>query len=196
MQRRSELLKSDADLARERLASSIEELRSRISPSNLLDQVMSEKQQAAVGEFARAAAQRVRENPLPVAAVAGAALIGLLAGGRLSASPARKDGDGDGAHVADRAAEPEPLESRRPAYAPPAAAAAGSNGHGLLRFVIATGVALGAAAAVAALLPVNGTGRAQSGKTGAHPIQNTEEAASAATPQADWTATEIRSPAG
>jgi hypothetical protein len=194
MQRRSELLKSEADLARERLASSIEELRSRISPSDLLDRVMSEKQQAAIGEFARGAAQRVRENPLPVAAVAGAALIGLFAGGRLSASPARKDGDG--ARVAERAAEPEPPESRPPAYAPPAAAVAGSNGHGLVRFVIATGVALGATAAVAALLPVNGIGRAQSGKAGEHPIQNAEEAASAATPQADWTAPEIRSPAG
>ncbi|QGM46394.1 DUF3618 domain-containing protein [Methylocystis heyeri] len=191
MQRRSELLKSEADLARERLASSIEELRSRISPSNLLDRVMSEKRQAAVGEFARGAAQRVRENPLPVAAVAGAALIGLFAGGRLSAAPARKDGDGDSAHVPDRAAEPQPLETR-----PHMAVVAGSEGHGLLRFAIATGAALVATAAVAALLPVNGTGRAQSGKAGEHPMKNADEAAAAATTQADWSAPEIRSPVG
>jgi hypothetical protein len=199
MQRRSELLKSEADLARERLASSIEELRSRMSPSHLLDRVMSEEQLAAVGDIARGAAQRVRENPLPVAALAGAALLGVFARSRFSASPASEAETPFKEYSARAAMEamapaPAPRESAPPriAGAPTPPAASAPSGFGLLRLAIATGIAIGASAGVAALLPTNGKGRAQPGKSDDDLAQNAEAMATAATPTADWTAPEAR----
>jgi hypothetical protein len=74
MQRRSEQLESEAERTRAQLADSIEELRTRMSPSRLVHR-LANLAPAGGGEAVRSVGSRVKENPLPAALLAGLAFV-------------------------------------------------------------------------------------------------------------------------
>jgi len=71
MARQSEQLEREAEIARMELAGSLDELRLRLTPGNIVDQIADYTRQGPTGEFLRNLSRDVQENPLPLA------LIGL-----------------------------------------------------------------------------------------------------------------------
>ena len=66
MPRQTEQLEREAEQAREELALSLEELRSRMTPGKIIDEVVHYASDTPVGEFARNLASDVRASPLPL----------------------------------------------------------------------------------------------------------------------------------
>src|SRR5579863_5783400 len=74
MTRQSERLEAEAEAARQRLSLALDELRVRLTPTHVLEQLA----QSGTGEFFANFARDVRDNPLSVA-VFGASLALLMA---------------------------------------------------------------------------------------------------------------------
>jgi hypothetical protein len=119
MSKSSAQLEREAELARSELAATLEELRSRITPGQLVDQTLDYARDTNVGEFVRNLGRDARDNPLPLA-VMGVGLAWLMvAKGRR----ARTGGDGYSAAFDDAAA------SASSAYQDASAAAADTGGR-------------------------------------------------------------------
>ena len=67
MTRQSEQLEREAEEARAKLANSLDELRARMAPGEIVDDVIEYARETPVAEFIRNLACDVRESPLPVA---------------------------------------------------------------------------------------------------------------------------------
>lgn len=81
-------LEREAEATRSQLIDSLDELRDRITPGQLVDQVMDYAKDGGGGDFVRNLGRQVRDNPLPVCLV-GAGLAWLaLSGGRASSAGA------------------------------------------------------------------------------------------------------------
>jgi hypothetical protein len=75
----SEQLEREAERSRERLSSTLEELRSRITPGQVMDQLIDYARESGGGEFVQNLGSQVRQNPLPLALV-GAGMAWLMFG--------------------------------------------------------------------------------------------------------------------
>jgi hypothetical protein len=87
----SEQLEREAEAARAHIASTLDELRSRMSPGQMVDQLIDYTRDSGGGEFFRNFGRQIVDNPIPVTLV-GAGLAWLMAAGR-RASAARDGGD-------------------------------------------------------------------------------------------------------
>ena len=87
MARLSERLEREAEAARAELAASLDELRARLTPGQVLDQLVGQARNRAPGQFIGNLGHQVRDNPIP-ATLMGAALVWLMLGTR------RSHGDG------------------------------------------------------------------------------------------------------
>jgi hypothetical protein len=96
----SEQLEREAEQHRARLAATLDELRERVTPGQVLDELLEHAGDGTGGEMLRNLGQQVRRNPLSVAMV-GAGLAWLMLGNRPS----------------DRAAEPRVDAAERRAAA-------------------------------------------------------------------------------
>ena len=66
MTRLSEQLEQEAEIARTNLAADLDELRHRITPGQIADEVVDYARDTPVAEFARNLVRDLRENPLPL----------------------------------------------------------------------------------------------------------------------------------
>jgi len=66
MTRLSEQLEREAEVARSNLAADLDELRHRMTPGQIVDEVVDYAQDSPVGEFARNLMRDLRDNPLPL----------------------------------------------------------------------------------------------------------------------------------
>ena len=73
----SEQLEREAERARAKVADTLDELRSRISPGQVVDEFVDYARDGGIGDFARNLGNEVRANPLPVALI-GAGLAWLM----------------------------------------------------------------------------------------------------------------------
>ena len=85
----SEQLEREAEDTRAQLAGTLDELRARISPGQVVDELMDYAREGAGGEFVRNLKRQVVRNPLPVALM-GAGLGWLLLAGRKSADASER----------------------------------------------------------------------------------------------------------
>src|SRR5256885_12871252 len=83
MAQRSEQLRRETEQARAELAQTLDELRARITPGQVVDQLVDYAGDTGAAEFFRNLARQAVNNPLPVALM-GAGLAWLMLGGRAS----------------------------------------------------------------------------------------------------------------
>ena len=88
MARQSEQLEHEAEKARAELANSLDELRQRMRPREIVDEVVEYARETPAADFIRNLARDVRESPLPLlvifAGIAWAAVASALAQRRAS----------------------------------------------------------------------------------------------------------------
>ena len=80
-QRSSEQLRREAEQSRAQVAGTLEELRARITPGQVVDQLVDYAGDSGAGEFFRNLGRQAVNNPLPVALL-GAGLAWLMFGGK------------------------------------------------------------------------------------------------------------------
>ena len=85
MTQRSEQLKQEAEQSRAQLAETLEELRTRITPGQVVDQFVDYAGDSGAGEFFRNLSRQAVNNPLPVTLM-GAGLAWLMLAGKSSGS--------------------------------------------------------------------------------------------------------------
>lgn len=89
MARQSERLEREAEAARAELSYSLDELRQRLTPSEIAEEVVEYARETQVADFARNLARDVRANPLPLivifAGIAWAVVASGIAQRRLAA---------------------------------------------------------------------------------------------------------------
>src|ERR1043166_814647 len=93
MSKSSAQLEREAERTRSELAATLEELRSRITPGQLVDQTLDYARETNMGEFVRNLGRDARDNPLPLALMG----IGLA---WLMVAKGRRGRSGDGYDVA------------------------------------------------------------------------------------------------
>src|SRR5438270_2697165 len=81
-------LEREAEQARSQLAQTLEELRARITPGHLMDQVVDYTKDSGSGEFVRNLGQQMSANPLPVCVMAAGMAWLMLSTRRAPAMPA------------------------------------------------------------------------------------------------------------
>src|SRR3982750_747882 len=91
----AEQLEQETEAARANLSNSLDELRNRITPGQLIDQLTDGLKDGAPGEFARNLKDQAVRNPLPVA-IMGISLAWMMLGSR------KGSGDGMMQRGADR----------------------------------------------------------------------------------------------
>src|SRR5947207_13543828 len=84
-QRSSEQLRREAEQSRAQVAGTLEELRARITPGQVVDQLVDYAGDSGAGEFVRNLGRQAVNNPLPVAMM-GAGLAWLMLSGTSSRS--------------------------------------------------------------------------------------------------------------
>jgi hypothetical protein len=70
MPRQSEQLEREAEETRARLAGALDELRFRLTPGQVLDEVADYVRDGPAAEFVRNLAREIRDNPIPVLLIA------------------------------------------------------------------------------------------------------------------------------
>src|SRR3954452_22850319 len=92
----SERLEQESEQTRRRLADALEELRARLSPGQIVDQLVDYASEGGAAEFVRNLGQDVRRHPLPVTLIGAGIGWLMMTNGR---SHQRSDG-GDGERIA------------------------------------------------------------------------------------------------
>jgi len=91
----SEQLEREAEATRAQIAATLDELRSRLTPGQVVDQLVDYARDSGGGEFVRNLGQQVVANPLPITLV-GAGLAWLMMAGRRTAADGGGNGLGNG----------------------------------------------------------------------------------------------------
>lgn len=178
MARRSEQLERQADLTRAQLADTLEELRVRISPSQVVDELMDYTREGGAAEIARNLGRDVRAHPLSMALVA--AGLGWLF--LENARPARV-GDGEQeSGMAEAIAGGAPVQAVK-GVGESLGRSASDSGRLLAQFcreqpVLVAGLGLAAGAVVGALLSSTETGRRLAREAGETATESAERATS------------------
>src|SRR4051812_20537028 len=94
----SEQLEREAEATRAQIAATLDELRGRMTPGQVVDQLVDYARDSGGGEFVRNFGQQGVGNPIPVTLV-GAGLAWLMMASRRG--PARHDGAASGGSVDD-----------------------------------------------------------------------------------------------
>ena len=76
----SEQLERDTQSCRDQLADTLDELRTRMTPGEVVDQLVNYAQDTTGGLFFQHLKQQVANNPLPVAVMAGAYSLMMRSG--------------------------------------------------------------------------------------------------------------------
>jgi len=103
MARQSEQLEREAEQTRRQLAEWLEELRSRVTPGQVIDQLADFAREGAAADFLRNLGREIRENPIPVLLIA----VGI---GWLVIAASRRHGLGGIAVGVVRKGEPPVVE--------------------------------------------------------------------------------------
>jgi|SRR5690348_6245060 len=104
MTQSSEQLEQEAERNRAQLAETLDEIRSRMSPGQVLDQFVQYSRDSGAGEFARNLGRQVKANPLPLTLM-GASIAWLaMANGRSSSASWPRTGAGGYKEARDKAA--------------------------------------------------------------------------------------------
>jgi len=82
MTRLSEQLECEAEVARSNLAADLDELRQRMTPGQIVDEVADYARDTPVAEFARNLLRDVRENPLPLLLIGAGIAWSVIASSR------------------------------------------------------------------------------------------------------------------
>ena len=102
MTKSSAQLEKEAEQTRSQLAATLEELRSRITPGQLLDQTLDFARESNAGEFVRNLGRDARDNPLPLALIGtGIAWLMMTNGRRRGADAALADATNSAAGAVD-----------------------------------------------------------------------------------------------
>ncbi len=104
MTQRSEQLKQEAEQSRAHLAETLEELRGRITPGQVVDQFVDYAGDSGAGEFFRNLGRQAVSNPLPVTLI-GAGLAWLMLAGKSSGSGMGRSAMEKGRGLAGEAAD-------------------------------------------------------------------------------------------
>jgi uncharacterized protein DUF3618 len=116
MSQSSEQLEQETERTRRQLTETLEELRRRLTPGQVVDQLLDYAQDGAAGEFISNLGHEVRRNPLPVTLIGtgigwlmlanGRSSYGLSRAGSLAAGATRaRDTTDDGPGLAERAGD-------------------------------------------------------------------------------------------
>src|SRR5437764_9880016 len=89
-QRSSEQLRREAEQSRAQVAGTLEELRARITPGQVVDQLVDYAGDSGAGEFFRNLGRQAINNPLPVALM-GAGVAWLMLGGKSPRTPSARE---------------------------------------------------------------------------------------------------------
>src|ERR1051326_3478096 len=102
MAQRSEQLRRETEQTRAQLADTLEELRARITPGQVVDQLVDYAGDSGAGEFFRNLGRQAASNPLPVTLM-GAGLAWLMLAGKTGsrAAPVMERGRGLAGEAAD-----------------------------------------------------------------------------------------------
>src|SRR5919204_6782644 len=87
-QRSSEQLRREAEQSRAQVAGTLEELRARITPGQVVDQLVDYAGDSGAGEFFRNLGRQAARNPIPVTLM-GAGLAWLMLAGKSGPSAGR-----------------------------------------------------------------------------------------------------------
>jgi len=82
MTRQSEQLEHEAETARSNLAADLDELRHRMTPGQIVDEVAEYARETPVAEFARNLLRDVRDNPLPLLLIGAGIAWSIVASSR------------------------------------------------------------------------------------------------------------------
>src|SRR6185436_6753832 len=82
MTRLSEQLECEAEVARGNLAADLDELRQRMTPGQIVDEVADYARDTQVAEFARNLLRDLRENPLPLLLIGAGIAWSIIASSR------------------------------------------------------------------------------------------------------------------
>jgi len=82
MARQTEQLEREAEETRRQLAGALGELRTRLSPGQVVDQAVDYAREGSAADFLRNLAREVRENPIPVLLIATGVLWLFVASSR------------------------------------------------------------------------------------------------------------------
>ena len=155
MSKSSAKLERAAEQTRSQLAATLDELRSRISPGQLLDQGLDFARESNAGELARNLGRDARDNPLPLALIGTGIAWLMMTNGR------RRDGF-DAAHADAALAAAGALTESPAASAPTASHDAAAKGGAFLAFcrehpLVLGGIGLALGALVGAAVPSSET---------------------------------------
>lgn len=104
MARQSEQLEHEAEIARAQLANSLDELRLRLTPGEIVDEVVEYARDTPAADFARNLARDVRQSPLPLlvilAGIVWAVIASAIAQSRATARKSVNTGMVPDAHTA------------------------------------------------------------------------------------------------
>jgi ElaB/YqjD/DUF883 family membrane-anchored ribosome-binding protein len=89
----SERLEQESEQIRLRLGDSLEELRARLSPGQVVDQLVDYASEGGAGEFVRNLGRDVRRNPLPVTLIGAGIGWLMMTNGRSHRSHGSRDGE-------------------------------------------------------------------------------------------------------
>jgi hypothetical protein len=103
MTRSSEQLERDAKQARAQIAGTLDELRNRLTPGQVVDELFDYGRETNVGEFVRNLGRDVRDNPLPLMLIGAGIAWTMMGSGRSRQQPGW--GAGFRRTAADRASE-------------------------------------------------------------------------------------------
>ena len=78
----TERLEQESEQTRRELAKTLEELRARLTPGQVVDQLVDYARDGAIGEFVRNLGHEVRRNPLPVTLIGAGIGWLMMANGR------------------------------------------------------------------------------------------------------------------
>src|SRR5215216_1921064 len=82
MTRHSEQLEREAEIARSNLASDLDELRHRMTPGQIVDEVADYARETPVAEFLRNLVRDIRENPLPLLLIGAGIALSIISSSR------------------------------------------------------------------------------------------------------------------
>ena len=91
----SERLEQESEQTRLRLAESLDELRARLTPGQVVDQLVDYASEAGAGEFVRNLGRDVRQNPLPVTLIGAGIGWLMMLNGRSHSRDGGRDDEGD-----------------------------------------------------------------------------------------------------
>ena len=154
----SEQLERQAERARAQVADTLDELRSRISPGQVVDEIVDYAREGGIGDFARNLGNDMRTHPLPVALIGASLAWLMMANGRSARGSGAIDTRGttpSAAAAAQRVGEGAAAVRRTASEASTSAAEASRSFFDFAKEqpLVLAGIGIAVGAAIGAALP-------------------------------------------